>query len=58
MSLDELKRLSAVNNIKETSTTHSINKAQYMREHNIKPGSDEWFKLWFAKPQITGEKPF
>ena len=58
MSLDELKRLSGVNNIKETSPVQSINKAQYMREHNIKPGSDEWFKLWFAKPQITGEAPF
>jgi hypothetical protein len=34
------------------------NKGQYMREHNIKPGTDEWFKLWFSRPSLTGEKPF
>lgn len=27
------------------------------REHNIKPGTDEWFKLWFSRPYLTGEKP-
>ena len=20
-------------------------------------GTDEWFRLWFAKPHLTGEKP-
>ena len=24
-------------------------KARIMREQNIKPGTDEWFKLWFKK---------
>ena len=32
-------------------------KAQLMREHNIKPGTPEWFKLWFSLPKLTGEKP-
>ena len=32
-------------------------KAQLMREHNIKPGTDEWFKLWFSRPYLTGEPP-
>lgn len=32
-------------------------KGKYMRDNNIKPGSDEWFKLWFAKPLWTGENP-
>lgn len=32
-------------------------KAQLMRENNIKPGTDAWFKLWFSKPYLTGEKP-
>jgi hypothetical protein len=58
MSLDELKRLSGVNNIKAESTFSQINKSKYMRENNIKPGSDAWFKLWFAKSDITGENPF
>ena len=26
------------------------------REQNIKPGSPEWFKLWFSLPYMTGEK--
>ena len=30
------------------------NNAQIMREQNIKPGTDEWFKLWFSNPNITG----
>jgi hypothetical protein len=27
------------------------------KEQNIKPGSPEWFRLWFAKPNLTGENP-
>jgi hypothetical protein len=26
----------------------SSNKGQIQRENNIKPGTDEWFKLWFG----------
>jgi len=58
MPLDDLKRLSGVSNIKSESTMPKIDKGKYMRENNIKPGSDEWFKLWFARPDITGENPF
>ena len=25
------------------------------REQNIKPGTPEWFKLWFSLPHLTGE---
>ena len=32
-------------------------KGQLMKKHDIKPGTDEWFKLWFSKPYLTGEKP-
>jgi len=32
-------------------------KGKYQREKGIKPGTDEWFKLWFSKPYLTGEKP-
>jgi hypothetical protein len=28
------------------------------RERNIKPGTQEWFRLWFAKPTLTGERPY
>lgn len=32
-------------------------KAQLMKTHNIKPGTPEWFQLWFSLPYLTGEKP-
>ena len=32
-------------------------KGEYMRKHNVKPGTDEWFKLWFSRPKLTGEDP-
>lgn len=32
-------------------------KGELMKQHNIKPGTPEWFKLWFSKPYMTGEKP-
>lgn len=58
MTLDDLKRLSGVDNIKQESKFSHVDKGKFMRENNIKPGSDAWFKLWFAKPDITGENPF
>jgi len=27
------------------------NNAEIMREQNIKPGTQEWFKLWFGRKQ-------
>ncbi|WP_370091188.1 hypothetical protein [Winogradskyella sp.] len=32
-------------------------KARIQREKKIQPGTNEWFKLWFARPRLTGEKP-
>jgi len=32
-------------------------KAQIMREKNIRPGDPAWFRLWFAQTHLTGEKP-
>lgn len=59
MSLDDLKRLSGVDKAsKDADVATQQNKAQFMRENNIKPGTQEWFRLWFAKPQLTGENPF
>jgi hypothetical protein len=36
---------------------HASELKQYEREHNIRPGDPEWFKLWFSRPFLTGEKP-
>jgi hypothetical protein len=32
-------------------------KGALMKKHDIKPGTPEWFKLWFSRPYLTGEKP-
>lgn len=34
-----------------------MEKRNLEKQHNIKPGTDEWFKLWFSKPYLTSEKP-
>lgn len=34
-----------------------MEKAELMRKHNIRPGTPEWFQLWFSRPYLTNEKP-
>ena len=62
MSLDDLKRLSGAGKItgEAAQVDHELNakKAQYIRENNIKPGDQVWFRVMFAKPHLTGEDPF
>ena len=63
MTPEEIRRLAGID--KETmmqsmgeNLSHvGTAKAQYQRKHNIKPGTPEWFKLWFALPKLTGENP-
>jgi len=33
-------------------------KVDYQHQHNIRPGTSEWFRLWFSKPYLTGERPW
>lgn len=40
-----------------TQPAPTLDKAKIQREQNINPGTPEWFQLWFAKPDLTGEKP-
>jgi hypothetical protein len=43
----------------DSPLTHGGNeKGEYMRKHKVEPGTDAWFKLWFARPQLTGENPY
>lgn len=61
--IERLKQLAGINNIPsdpsmgENLSMIGTKKAEYQRKHNIRPGSDEWFKLWFARPKLTGENP-
>ena len=34
-----------------------MEKVNLMKQHNIKPGTPEWFRLWFSLPKLTGEDP-
>jgi len=36
----------------------AMEKVNYQNEHNVQPGTPEWFRLWFSKPYLTGEKPW
>lgn len=61
MSPDDLKRLAGItapstNQVENISYT-GTEKRRIERERNIKPGTDEWFRLWFSRPYLTGEKP-
>ena len=40
-----------------TSIT-AVEKIAYQNDNDVKPGSPEWFRLWFSKPGMTGESPF
>jgi hypothetical protein len=42
-----------------SNITHTAaENARIMREQNIKPGTPEWFKLWWSLPYMTSEKKF
>lgn len=61
--LSELKKLAGITEFKGYQSYDGSNisvtgneKAELMKKHNIKPGTPEWFQLWFALPYLTGEK--
>ena len=47
----ERARADQGSNISVTGTE----KAQIQRDKNIRPGSPEWFRLWFSLPHLTGD---
>lgn len=59
-SLSDIKRLAGIGetSMGQEMSQHSTNLGAVQRERNIQPGTDEWFKLWFAKPHLTGEQPY
>jgi len=67
--IQELKALSGMGGLGGEARLHELRAAQgsnisvtgnengrIQREENIKPGTPEWFKLWFSLPYMTGEK--
>lgn len=60
--LDRIKQLAGTKTYQNSVPGSNISitgteKAKLMSENNIRPGTPEWFKLWFSKPYLTGEKP-
>lgn len=40
----------------QVNLTHTaMEKVNYMKENNIQPGTQEWFRLWFSRPYLTGD---
>ena len=63
MTIAELQKLAGITERKKSKSlsniSHTANeKAQIMKKKKIKPGTPEWFKLWFSRPYLTGEKPY
>jgi hypothetical protein len=63
VDLNKLRKLAGIDEIKSDGEQSPVSgvigtdKAEYQRKHNIRPGTEEWFKLWFARPRLTGENP-
>lgn len=60
--LNELQRLAGIEPKVESMAGINISKTGMEKqrlesEHNIQPGTPEWFQLWFSLPYLTGEKP-
>ena len=66
MNIEDLQHLAGIRNKFTGWTPYTVEnisitgteKAQIQRKKKIKPGTDEWFKLWFSQPHSTGEKPY
>ena len=64
--LEYIKKLAGVNEFKgyseykidENPSQTATAIKQKEREMGIKPGDEEWFKLWFSKPFMTGVPNF
>ena len=65
----EIKRMQELGGLNAEARLHEYRAAQgsnisvtgsengrIQREKNIKPGTPEWFQLWFSLPYLTGEK--
>jgi len=65
--VQEIKMLAGIANRPQWQEYNPVNeknmsytgteKSRLMKKHKIKPGTDAWFKLWFSKPYMTGERP-
>jgi hypothetical protein len=59
MRISELKRLAGIpgHSYGYETSQRATDFKQIERDKNIQPGTEEWFRLWFSKPLLTGEMP-
>ena len=66
MNIDTLKRLAGINEFKGYTEYHidenpSETAAELKKKEKklgLKPGDQDWFKLWFSKPYMNGPVQF
>ena len=57
--INEIKTIKYLAGLGASAKLHEyrVDKGELMKKNNIKPGTPEWFQLWFSLPYMTGEKP-
>ena len=62
--ISQIKKLAGITEFKGFNPYEGSNisitgneKGELMKKHDIKPGTPEWFRLWFTLPHLTGGKP-
>jgi hypothetical protein len=56
--LQEYKGIGSVQTDGSNMSITANEKIEYQNKNNIRPGTPEWFQLWFSLPYMTGEKPW
>lgn len=56
--LQEYKGYGSVQTDGSNMSITANEKIKHQQENDIQPGTQEWFRLWFSKPYLTGEKPW
>ena len=57
-ALQEYKGEGSVSTEGSNVSKTAMEKVNYQNNNNIQPGTPDWFRLWFSKPYLTGEKPW
>ena len=63
MDIDTLQRLAGINEYKGYTPYEGSNisvtgteKRRIEREKNLRPGDEDWFKLWISRPYWKGQE--
>lgn len=61
-ALVNMKKLAGLDSVSTAGNSEKIidksERHKFIKEHNIKPGTSRWFRVMYARPELTGEDPF